>query len=431
MKYNSNINYITRFTCRMCGSKINPVFNLGKDVYLNNFITEDQEHVTAPLVLAECGDCHLVQLQHTSNLDLLYRQYWYKSSLNKSMVAALQDIIDNIECRIELQPGDTVVDIGVNDGTMISQYHTPGLFKVGFDPALNLAEDAKNNCDLFYNTYFGDDSVNLESIPPAKVITAIAMFYDLENPHEFLERIKPILASDGIFVIQLMDILAMLQTNAFDNICHEHLEYYSFENLDWLFSQHGMRVFDASRNSVNGGSLRLYVTHMDSSFPTSPNVEKIAMEEFDYFEQFYRERKSPFIEFGNRIETIKRNIQVFIHNLKEEEKTIFVMGASTKGNTLLQYFNLTNKLIPFAAEVNKDKFGKKTVGTNIPIIDEKHALQINPDYFLVLPWHFIDNISKKLYPYLKAGGKLIVPLPEPVIYEMQDSQLHITPLLVK
>lgn len=408
--------YKKRITCRLCGSELETVLDLG-NIYLNNFVEEGQEIVSAPLTLVKCKHCELVQLKHTPDLDLLYRQYWYLSSLNKSMVEALRNIVEDVEARADLQPEDVVIDIGCNDGTMLSQYSVPGLYKIGFDPALNLAKKAKKHCTSFYNTYFGDTSIKT---PKAKIITSIAMFYDLEDPHTFVELIKRSLVEDGIWVVQFTDLLSMFKINAFDNICHEHLEYYSFKVLRNLFEQHDLEVFDVSANSVNGGSIRMYIGWKDQRH-ISPAVDELEKEERDYMNSF----GNPFKAFAERVENIKGKIMSFLDEVKAQNKTIFAMGASTKGNTLLQYLGITNKQIPYAAEVNKEKFGKKTVATNISIISESSALSLNPDYFLVLPWHFIDTLLKIHEPYLKKGGKFVIPMPTPTVYEYIDGKLYV------
>jgi hypothetical protein len=362
-----------------------------------------------------------VQLKDTPNLDLLYRQYWYQSNLNKSMVKALQDVVDNVEARADLQPGDVVIDIGCNDGTMLGQYKTEGLYKIGFDPALNLADKAKRHCTMFHNTYFGDTSIDT---PMAKAITSIAMFYDLEDPHTFVELIKKSLLKDGLWVVQFTDLLSMFKINAFDNICHEHLEYYSFKVLRNLFEQHDLEVFDVSTNSVNGGSIRMYIGWKDQR-EIIHTVDELEKEERDYMNSF----NDPFVAFAERTENIKKTVMKFLEDTRAENKTVYAMGASTKGNTLLQYFDIDGTQIPYAAEVNKDKFGRKTVGTNIEIISESSALALNPDYFLVLPWHFIDTLLEIHDTYLRKGGKLVVPMPVPTIYEYHEGSLHARSIL--
>ncbi len=412
--------YTERLTCRLCGSELEIVLDLG-NMYLNNFVVNGQTINSAPLTLAKCKHCELVQLKDTPDLDLLYRQYWYQSSLNKSMVASLQDVVDNVEARADLQPGDVVIDIGCNDGTMLGQYKTEDLYKIGFDPALNLANKAKHHCTMFYNTYFGDTSINT---PMAKAITSIAMFYDLEDPHTFVELIKKSLLTDGIWVVQFTDLLSMFKINAFDNICHEHLEYYSFKVLRNLFEQHDLEVFDVSTNSVNGGSIRMYIGWKDLRH-VAPAVHELEKEERDYMNSF----DDPFKAFAERTGNIRKIVMKFLEDSRADGKTVFAMGASTKGNTLLQYFNIDNEQIPYAAEVNKDKFGKKTVGTNIAIMSESAALALNPDYFIVLPWHFINTLLKIHEPYLKKGGKLVVPMPDPTVYEYKDGKLYARALL--
>lgn len=396
--------YKERITCRLCGSELGIVLDLG-DIYLNDFVDEGQSIKSAPLTLVKCKQCELVQLKHTPDLDLLYRQYWYQSSLNKSMIKALQDVVDNVEARADLQPGDVVIDIGCNDGTMLGQYSTPDLYKIGFDPALNLADKAKKHCDKFYNTYFGDTSI---MTPKTKAITSIAMFYDLEDPHTFVELIKKSLLKDGIWVVQFTDLLSMLKINAFDNICHEHLEYYSFKVLRNLFEQHDLEVFDVSTNSINGGSIRMYIGWKDQRY-VSPAVDALEKEEHDYMNSF----DDPFKAFVERIENIREKIMKFLNGAKAESKTVFGLGASTKGNTLLQYFGIGTNYISYIAEVNEDKYGKRTVGTDIPIISESSALSLNPDYFLVLPFHFRKHFEKIFSKYLKLGGKLIFAMPAP------------------
>jgi hypothetical protein len=394
--------YKERITCRLCGNSLENVIDLG-DIYLNDFVDDGEEIVSAPLTLVRCTQCELVQLRHTSDLDRLYRQYWYKSSLNKGMIVSLQDIVNNIEKKVSLYPKDTVIDIGCNDGTMLSQYHNPLITKIGFDPALNLKSEAEKHCDIFYNTYFGDVSI---TTPKAKVITSIAMFYDLEDPHTFVELVKRSLSLDGIWVVQFTDLLSMMKANAFDTICHEHLEYYSFKVLYNLFAQHGLDVFDVSTNDVNGGSVRIYICYKDQR-AIELSVQKFLADEQKYMDSF----TDPFKAFAERVEKIKKDTKIFIETELSMNKVIHVMGASTKGNTLLQYFGIDHRHIRFAAEVNADKFGKKTVATNIPIISEAESIAMNPDYYLVLPWHFRKGLLQKHKVYLDNGGRFIFPCP--------------------
>jgi len=325
------------------------------------------------------------------------------------MVEALKDVVEGIEDRVELNAGDVVIDIGVNDGIMFDLYKDKNkLTKIGFDPALNLAEYAKQHCDIFYNDYF---SIKYR-IPRAKVITAIAMFYDLDNPCTFIKDVRDTLRDDGIFVIQLTDLISMLKLNAVDAICHEHLEYYSLHTLIDILDKFSLDIFDVSHNNVNGGSIRLYICH-HCKRTIEDSVQKALDDEDKYMEQF----DNPFASFIARVMSRKESLVRFLKSERDSGKVIAVMGASTKGNMLLQFYGLNNNVIHHAAEINPEKYGKRTVGSNIPIIPECVSLKIAPDYYLILPWHFKDNFIKNNQEYLRNGGMFIVPLPEPLIID--------------
>lgn len=392
--------------CRNCHTSDNfeSVINLG-NICTSDFIQDQKDALMAPLDLVVCKNCRLVQLRHTVNQDKLYKEhYWYQSGLNASMVDALQNIVTNIEEMVTFESNDYVYDIGCNDGTLLSLYKNKSLYKIGFDPAVNLAYRAKQFCNEHYADYFKLSGNKLW--PKAKVVTSIAMFYDLDDPNDFIKDVKNILKSDGIWVVQFTDLLSMFSINAVDNICHEHLEYYSLEVLQTMFLKHDLDIFHVSKNEVNGGSIRAYVCHrgtrpIDDSVLVALNTEQKYMRKFE----------NPFLAFGERVAFEQQRLMSFLKKEKMAGKSIYVMGASTKGNTLLQYYGIDNTLIEFAAEVNPDKYGLKTVGTNIPIISETEALAKQPDYFLILPWHFADMLYNKHSTYIHKGGKIIVPLP--------------------
>jgi hypothetical protein len=328
------------------------------------------------------------------------------------MVRDLQNVVDETFEHVSLNAGDVFLDIGCNDATMLDMLNKD-IVRVGIDPALNLSEVASEKCDHFINDYFTADNYYKLNLLKPKVITSIAMFYDLENPHSFVSDVKKILDDNGIWVIQFTDLVSMLEANAFDNICHEHLEYYSLVDLMSLMYTHDLKVFDVSYNKVNGGSIRVYVCHKDAR-PTNLNVHRSLQAEIDYLQSPEGSLKN----FSKRIENVKNVILTKLKELYSKGSRIALLGASTKGNTLLQYFGLDNYLISFAAEVNKDKFGLKTVGTNIPIINEKDAeWPFAPDYYFIPIWHFATDIISRKEEYLNSGGKFIVPMPEPMIIE--------------
>lgn len=403
--------------CRICKSKdYKSVLNLGS-IYPSNFIDVEEGIEPKPLHLVQCNNCNLVQLRDSYDLDKMYKEhYWYRSGLNNSMVKSLQDVVSGIHKRYNTNFSSNekpiVVDIGCNDGTMLNMFDNK-FTKVGFDPAPNLSP----NCDAFFNDYFSVDTyLQRFEEHSANIVTAIAMFYDLENPNKFLQDVKRIIKPYGILVIQFTDLLSMLKVNAFDNICHEHLEYYSLEVLNKLLVDNGFKIFDLEYNKVNGGSIRVYaVPFTDYNYPKI-NVHIYA--ENDYL------KEHPVEEFNWRVVEQKTKLLTFLNQEKRKDKTIYVLGASTKGNTLLQHFGIYTDLVDKALEVNKDKFGKRTIGTNIPIVSEQEGLKENPDYLLVLPWHFSEFFIEKFEDYLNSGGALILPLPKFCIITSTKDSIH-------
>lgn len=406
--------------CRICSGRLVDKLDLG-ELYPSGFLRPGEKWPDkAPLILAECRDCSLVQLRHTVPLDSMYRQYWYRSGLNASMMRDLEDVIDSVERAIGLVDGNVVLDIGCNDGTLFDFYTTEGLIKVGYDPALNLADQVAKRADHFINDFFTPNYI-LKNFGPnsVMVITAIAMFYDLPDPNTFLQGIKQILHPSGIFVVQFTDLLSMLQLNAFDNVCHEHLEYYSLKTLNWLMQRHGLEIFDVEYNKVNGGSIRVYIQHDNTDYITLASVQDALAAEAEYFSQW----EEPLVSFGERVHEVKELVTAYLQNsVFLGDSNIHALGASTKGNTLLQVFNLNNKLIPYAAEINADKFDLVTVGSNIYILSEDESVHRKPSIYLVLPWHFEKTFTELLHRIdVDQQMQLLFPLPEPRIYHRQES----------
>ena len=405
---------ITQESCRVCNSiKLKPIMSLGNQ-YLINFTDSQSENIlTAPLDLVLCnkkdGGCGLLQLKHTVPGELMYREFWYKSGVNQSMKDALADIVMKAESLVDLRDGGNVIDIGANDGTLLRQYKNKNLKLIGFEPAKNLVEDAKQGTSKIINDFFSYEKF-IEEFPnqKSKVITSIAMFYDLQNPNKFVEDIAKILDNNGVWIIQMNYLVTMLENNAFDNIVHEHLEYYSLKSLEYLLKKHNLTIFDIELNEINGGSIRTYIKN-DSceKFPITKKVKEI----IEHENKLGLDDIQPYQQFSERILELKKNTCEFIKNEIKKGKTVYAYGASTRGNTLLQFYNLDYKIIKAIADRNPIKWGKKTVGTNIPIISEEQARKEKPDYFLILPWYFIDEFRNRETEYLKNGGKFIVPLP--------------------
>jgi len=405
--------FVVKKECRVCGGRLSELINFG-DIHPSNFLAEGAEPLGPfPLVLSACEECKVVQLAHNLALDLSYRQYWYKSGLNPSMVAALKEIADETMARVPLSPRDTVVDIGCNDGTLLSFFPST-MNRVGYEPALNLAEDARRHCDELISDYF---KASAYDGPMAKVITSIAMFYDLDDPHAFINGIKEILLPEGIWVIQMMDLRSMMETGGFDNVCFEHLVYYTLQNMVDLLEGHGLRVCDVAHNAVNGGSLRVYVSR-DTQVQATPVLARMLEEEAAYLQA------NPIRTFWEKVAEDCSEIGRIVRGIAYQGP-VHIMGASTKGNTLLQMCGLDSTVIEAAAEVNSDKYGLRTVGTNIPIISEEQSMSENPAAYLVLPWHFAEFLLNKHKDYLRAGGSFIIPLPTPQVFKAEPIKSNV------
>jgi NDP-4-keto-2,6-dideoxyhexose 3-C-methyltransferase len=391
--------------CRICGEELKDVIDFG-DVFISSFEEKSGIGEKAPLVLAECVRCKLVQLRHTVDLDTMYRQYWYRSGLNASMKRDLKDVVSSIEERVNFSSGDTVIDIGCNDSTLFDFYTRNDIKKIGFDPALNLKEITEQRCDLFINTYFNSEL--LPKYTEAKVITAIAMFYDLPDPDSFVNDITTVLADDGIFVIQFTDLLSMLKYKMVDSICHEHLEYYKLSDIERLMMRYGLEIFDVEYNQVNGGSVRVYICWQDS-YKISNRVKSYLDLEYTFLNQ----KENSFKSFESNINNYKKLVLEYLS--KYETKDIYALAASTKGNYLLQLFDLSDKITAIG-EINSDKIGLVTGGTGVPIFWESDVLSKNPKVIIILAWGFHKTFINLLEDYAKNGGIVLFPLPEPTIY---------------
>jgi NDP-4-keto-2,6-dideoxyhexose 3-C-methyltransferase len=411
---------ITRTTCRVCDGALTPILSLGV-LYVSDFIDPTgPDGLKAPLELVLCCQCHLLQLRHTVPAEALYRNYWYFSGTNQTMRVALNSIANTAEKLIHLKKEDAVLDIGCNDGTLLASYETSGIYKIGFDPAENLEVYSKKITDKLVTDFFHlaawmRERELAERRP--KIITSIAMFYDLEDPNSFVADIQKVIHPDGLWIVQMSYLPLMLRTNELGNICHEHLEYYSLHSFEYLLQKHGFEIVDMELNDVNGGSIRAYIRlkSADSLSFGDATYRELALQRVRAFRdeenQLGLDGLSPYTDFAFRVERIKNDVVGFIKEQAANGKKIYVYGASTKGNTVLQYYGLDDAIISAAAERNPAKWGKVTIGSRIPIISEDTARAAKPDFFLVLPWHFIDEFQVRERDYLLNGGRFILPAP--------------------
>ena len=359
-----------------------------------------------PLNLVECQDCTLVQLDYTVPRDEIYKHYWFLSSTSQQNVEALRDVVKSLHKRVQIQQDDIWVDVGSNDGTLLKQVSN-SCVRIGYEPAENLTKNYPVGT-ICINNYFNKE--DYESITPiskkkAKVVTAIACFYDLEEPHKFVEDVKQILAPDGLFVVQQNYLVSMLVNNVYDNICHEHVAYYSLRSIESVLSAHDLEVVDVELNDINGGSFRTYIQHKGVSKPKQSvrNLRK------------YEERQltpQAWVEFKERVELTRTKLVEFLTDAKSRGKRVMGIGASNRGHVILQYCEIGPSLVQAFVERHPDKIGRTTV-TRIPIVDEEVFQHANPDYVLVLPYHLRASIITRYLEYLDKGGHLILPLPTP------------------
>jgi hypothetical protein len=411
----------TRTTCRICGSSaLSPVLSLGDQYIAGAFAEPGGEQPVQraiPLELVRCDmtsdqeACGLIQTKHTVPGSILYHSYWYRSGINRTMTENLHGIAQAAQELVGLAQGDLVIDIGCNDGTLLDGYSAGGISYLGYDPS-DVARYAIDKGYEVVNDFFSAEPFR-ERYPDrkAKVITSIAMFYDLERPREFVADVAAVLAQNGVWVMELHYLPLMLEMNSFDAIVHEHLEYYSLAVLERLFAEEGLGVVSAEVNDINGGSIRLFIGHTRQLQQTpehSRALQALRIREFE----LALDAPAPYEEFRRNSEKVRDDLAALLRKLKSEGKTVHVYGASTKGNTILQYAGIDASLVPYAADRNPDKWGSETIATRIPIISEDDSRAMNPDYYLALPWHFLDEFLQREQEFLDGGGRFIVPLPE-------------------
>lgn len=410
--------------CRLCGNpELTTVLSLGHQYLATSFVKTNEGNPLAklkvPLTLVLCDPaknpkaCGLVQLRETVDRDVMYREYFYRSHTNPMMRDALKEIVDETMKRVEIGPGDAVLDVGCNDGTLLT-FYPPSLRRFGIDPAANIAIRQADPSIAIAVDYFGADAAAaLSGNVQFKIVTSIAMFYDLDDPHSFVKDVKKVLAADGVWCLQLSYLRDLIEQMNFYDVCHEHLLYYSLQSLCRLFEMHGLTVVDASTNLVNGGSIRLFVEHERAGVRQSPAVTKLLKEE----SALGLADAATYKEFACRIDALKVLILGYMNEERNRGGVVSGLGASTKGNVLLQYFGITKENMPFITDRNPDKAGLRTLGTDIEVVPEEQARQMRPSTQLVLIWFFKDELLKREQQYLAEGGKLLFPMPLPHLVE--------------
>ena len=404
--------------CRICSNNsVNEILKLEPQYIATTFVTDNENNPMAkikiPLTLILCKKCGLVQLKETVRPDLLYKNYFYRTAINETMKRDLQDVVNYAVENVKTESNDVVVDIGANDCTMVSMY-PDHLKRFGIEPATNIDWSNVSESITVVNDYFSKDIVlKATNYKKAKIISATAMFYDFDDPNVVTKDIKDILHEDGVCVIQVSYLLDTIRDMNFYDVVHEHLEYYSLKSINYLMERNGLKVIDATTNFVNGGSLRVLVTHKDSRRSKSKRYQEILDEE----EKWNLEELDTYVQYEHKIKDIIKKSRKFIVNEIENGGTVIGLGASTKGNVLLQICRIGKDLLPYISDRNKEKVGLRTLGTDIEIISEEKARKINPSAMLVIPWNFKEEILSREQNFIQNGGKMLFLMPKPYIVD--------------
>ena len=397
--------------CRNCFSeKINKVFSLGNIYFTGKFLKKNTNPRKGPINVVMCKSCELVQLGNNFDIKHLYGpDYGYQTGINATMTEHVKNIAKLLSKKTKIKKNELVLDIASNDGTLLN-FYAKNITTFGIDPLVKKFLSNYKKINYKISDFFSARKIKKKiQKKKFKIITALSVFYDLLYPNKFLHDVNEILDDNGIFFLEFADLASIIKFNMFDTFCHEHLEYYSLKVISKMCKKNNLRIFDIKSNNINGGSIQLFICknlgrHKDNN---------ISMNKFFLFEKKLKlHKKETYIKFFKKISKIKKETVDFIQVAKNNNKTIHCYGASTKGNVLLQYFKLNNKMITHVAERNPKKYNLYTPGSRIKIISEIQSRKMFPDYYLVLPWHFKKEILIREKKTIKNGSKFIFPLPK-------------------
>ena len=410
--------------CKICNNDdLIEVLSLNEQYLSPTFVKTNQNNelskIKSPLTLVLCNkkknkkNCGLLQLKEITEADFLYNEYFYRTATNDTMKKDLKELVYQVLEIAKPEENEIIVDIGANDCTMLNFYDEKFQL-VGFEPAKNINFRNKEKNIKIINNYFNSKSFKeIFKKNKAKIITSCAMFYDLENPKEFVGNIEEILDDKGVWCCQISYLDSMIRNNNFYDICHEHLSYYSLETFEYLIDKFNLKVFYAETNDVNGGSIRLYVCKKNTEIYDQDVFLKRLKDLRNRENALELTTPDTFFEFEKVVSNLKTKTVNFVSKILSEKKVVLALGASTKGNIILQHFGLTKDKIPFISERNPEKVGLKCLGSDIELISEKKAREINPEAFIVLPWNFKKEIVEREKDYIDKGGKLMFVMPYP------------------
>lgn len=396
--------------CRACKKNtLKKLFSLGNMCFTGKFPRKNQKIRKKPISLVLCKNCELVQLGHNFDLKYLYGpDYGYRTGINKTMLDHVKGVVKYLSKKTQIKKNELVLDIASNDGSLL-KYYNSGIIKCGIDPILDKYINEYKDVNFKISSFFSANKINIYvKNKKFKIITALSVFYDAADPNKFLRDIKKLLHDKGVCLLEFADLASIVKYKMFDTICHEHLEYYSTNVIMKLCQENGLRVFDIKKNKINGASKQYYICHNISHFKDN---SKVITNEIKLENKMKLAETKTYKKFIKDINLSKNKLVKFLKKIKKSGKKIQCYGASTKGNVLLQYYKINNDIINYAAERNKNKYNLYTPGTKIKIISEVLSRFYNPDYYLVLPWHFKKEILLREKMIRKTGTKFIFPLP--------------------
>jgi hypothetical protein len=396
--------------CRICKKKkLLKLFSLGNLYFTGKFPSLNQKIKKKPIELVICKDCELVQLGRNFDLKYLYGpDYGYRTGINKTMLNHVKSVVKYVSQKVKIKKDDQVLDIASNDGSLL-KFYNKNIVTFGIDPVLDKYKNEYKKINFKISKFFSANEILKKTKKKFKVITALSVFYDSLDPNKFIKDVKKILDNDGIFLLEFADLASIVKNKMFDTICHEHLEYYSSKVIVNLCKQNDLKVFDIKSNDINGASKQYYICNFNSKYKVNKTrINKVLINE----KKLKLSNKKTFEIFIKSIDDSKKKLVTLLKRLKKNNKNTHCYGASTKGNVLLQYYKIDHKLIDAVAERNKNKYNLYTPGTKIKIISETLSRAKNPDYYLVLPWHFKKEILMREKKIRKQGTKFIFPLPK-------------------
>lgn len=399
--------------CRICGSaRIKQFLSLHYMPIPNGFVPKKdikKKEFHFPLKVCVCTDCWLVQLTHVIPAEIMFRNYLYIPSTSTTVVAHFREMADHIIKNFNVKRKDLVIDIGSNDGTLLSNFQKKNIPVLGVDPAENIARQANKNGIRTLCTFFTEEKAQkiAQEYGKAKIITATNVIAHIQDLHDVMKGIALLLQDNGIFVMEAPYLADLVERNEFDTIYHEHLSYFSVHPLEVLFHQHGLKIIDIQKQSIHGGSLRVFVAKQSADYTVHPRVEKFLIEE----KAKNLQNIKTYDDFALRVKKVKRDLLQFLRKIRKEGKTIIGYGAAAKGNVLLNYCDISTDLLDYIVDSIPYKQGKYTPGTHIPIYPESKIVKAMPDYTLILAWNFADEIIRKNQEYVQKGGRFIIPVP--------------------